>query len=266
MIKQLLVSLLCLTSWYAMGSAQADSLDPVTSEETCQLKYAWTEFPPFMVPAKNKPTGAQIKLAEWVANEMGCQVNFINLNWKESIAAIESGDIDLMGRASITSERSEFARFSTSYRDEVLVLTVRKGESQTLQYRNMEDLFKRGFRLGILRGGYFGEELEPILAKPEFADNIIKHAKEGELLTSLKNKVIDGFFEEPFIIDNAVMTQSLYSEFEEYPIEMLVGKVHFMFSKQTVSDNQVKRFNEALSRVQSSERYKTHWYWSTIQK
>lgn len=266
-MKHLYIVILLISMISSVDRLNANSLETSTQDkERCEFKYAWTEFPPFMVPNPTKPSGAQIELMEWVAMEMGCELHFINMNWNKSIAGIEEGTVDVMGRASKTTQRSRFAHFSTSYRDELLVLTVRKGEAQSLRYGSLQELFARGFRLGILRGGYFGKDLEPIIKNPKFKSNIIEHTKEGELLTSLKNKRIDGFFEEPFIIDNAVMTQSLYAEFEEYPIEMLVGEVHFMFSKRSVSKGMVEQFNQALERVQNSDRYKTHWYWSTIRK
>ena len=266
MFKSLVV-ILSLAVIFTSGSLRADSIDAESQPaENCRFNYAWTEFPPFMIPSPQKPTGAQIELLEWVAEEMGCGVAFKNMNWKNSISAIKDGSVDVIGRASVTPERNKFARFSSSYRDEVLVLTIRKGESQSLQYVNLEELFERGFRLGVLRGGYFGKELEAIRANLKYQSNFHERAKEADLLLALKNKEIDGFFEEPFIIDNAVMTKSLYSEFEEYPIEMLVGKVHFMFSKQTISEEKVERFNQALNRVKNSEKYKSHWYWSTVYK
>lgn len=254
------------------GTAKADSppSDLIvekrlkTNTSLCRLRFAWTDWPPYLVSGEQAPEGIQIDLINWIGAEMNCEIIYRKLKWAESLDAIENGTVDVLGRASKIASRESFALFSNPYRQDLLILTIRKGEGRKYQFGNIDQMFDRGFKLGILKGGYFGKEIEKYRSKPEFADNFVEFELESEILLALNNKEIDGIFESPFTIDHAVMANPLYNNFQEYPLEILIGESHFMFSKKTVSEHTLAQFNQALARVKQSDAYRQHWFWSTI--
>lgn len=232
--------------------------------ENCHLTYGWTDWPPYMHTSKSGPAGVQVQLVRWIARKMGCQLSFRKMKWAESLNDIKSGKIDIVGRASITQERKSYAYFSDTYREDLLVLTVRKGEAKNYKTSSLRQLIESGFRLGCLRDGYIGEEIESLRKDKRFSTQIVSFDKEIDILSALHKREIDGFFEAPFTIDNVSMKRQSNYQFEEHPLEVIVGDLHFMFSRQSVSEETVSEFNLALAEVKKSVRYKNHWFWSSI--
>ena len=96
------------------------------------------------------------------------------------------------------------------------------------------------------------------------ANIILYYQYADQMLVALNNQQIDGIFEAPFIIDSATIDPGLKSSIQEYPIEIVIGDIYFMFSKQTQTLDFVKKFNQALSRVKQSQKYLSHPYWSKL--
>ena len=237
-----------------------------TSESPpCNLTFAWTDWPPFMVSSREQPSGAQLELVRWIGEEMNCEIIFQKMNWADSIQSIKSGKVDILGRASKIPARESYAYFSTPYREDLLVLTIRKGDAAKYKFGTLQQMFDHGFKLGFLKGGYIGDDIESFRSNPKYIDNFVEFDLEADILEGLDKKLIDGIFEAPFTVDNALMNNPLYSNFEEYPLEMLIGNLYFMFSKASVSSSLVERFNEAMIKVKQSNRYRQHWFWSNVQ-
>lgn len=230
----------------------------------CSMKFAWADWPPYLVAGKYEPSGIQIDLIKLISKKMNCQIIYKKLSWQDTIASIENGNIDFVGRASKFPEREKFAYFSQPYRDDLLVLTIRKNESKKYHFNEFQKLLDQGFKLGILKGGYLGEEVENLKRNVKYQKNFIEFVYEKNILLALANKKVDGIFEAPFTVDNAVMDNPIYNQLEEYPFEILAGELHFMFSKKTTSQKTVKAFNQALQEVKNSRAYKKHWFWRTI--
>jgi len=233
-------------------------------EPACHLNYAWAQVPPYIIAGSPEPSGFQVDLLRWIASELDCHINFVEMNWQQSLHNLKTGQIDLVGRSSFNSDRNQFAYFSDAYATEVLVLYLRKGEKKQYAGADLNDLLKNDFRLGLLKGAYYGREIEMILQSPEMSQAIQLYPFAEDMIVALEQNKIDGFFEAPYIMDNAAMAKRMKLGVEEYPVEIVTGDIHFMFSKSSVSKKLVKRFNLALAKVKESNRYLSHRYWSKV--
>ena len=232
--------------------------------EQCSLRYAWNDWSPYMDASPTGASGFQIDLVRWVAEELGCKLIYSEQNWADTLQGIKEGTIDFTGRASMTNERKSYALFSLPYRDEILVLYVRKGLASKLGNKGLKEILQAGYVLGLEKDVHYGDLVENLTQYRQLNKNI-KYFREEELLVeAVVNNQIDVFFASPFTIDNSRRQQSLYSQVEEYSVEIIIGQLHFMFSKKTVSDKLVKAFNRALKAIAKSEKYRNHWYWRSI--
>ncbi|WP_444997648.1 substrate-binding periplasmic protein [Aliikangiella sp. IMCC44359] len=256
--------ILLLLQYTSSDSNQAkEQLVNIPSQQ-CTLKLGWTDWPPYLEPGKEGPKGFQIEFVQWITKEMGCDVTYHKRTWEENLKAIENGDIDFLGRASKFSEREMYAHFSEPYRDDMLALMVRENNKHNYTAESLIELLDKGFIIGVLRGGYFGEEVEAIRQNPKYAKNFIQYSLENDILIALDEKLIDGIFEAPFTIDSAKRQTVFKHQFEKLPIKILIGQLHFMFSKKTTSEEMVKNFNLAMATVKRSKAYKEHWFWTMI--
>ncbi|MBE5964323.1 MAG: transporter substrate-binding domain-containing protein [Lachnospira sp.] len=75
------------------------------------------EFPPFEYMDENgKPTGFDIELITAICNEMGYEVEIVNMEFKSLIASIQTGGIDAsIAGMTVTEERKQSVNFSESY-------------------------------------------------------------------------------------------------------------------------------------------------------
>ena len=228
--------------------------------ERCQLKYAWAPVPPFIVSNSPDPSGYQIDMIRWIAAELNCELKFIELDWANSLKGIEAGTVDIIGRSSLTAERQQWAQFSNPYSSEILVLNIRKGEKEKYRGLGLEALLQQGFKLGVLKEAYYGPSIERL--QRTFIANLYEYPFAIDLLIALERNEIDGFFEAPFILDSEIMSAVGQRNLEEYPIEIVTGDLHFMFSKKSVAPEFIESFNQALQIVKASEAYQKHEYWS----
>ena len=250
---------ICMAGFVFLSSIEASP-----QANNCKLTVAWTPRPPYM-ESTNPPAGTQLELLSWIAKDIGCKLEFRQSIWSESLAAVKNGGIDLVGRASYTPQRSKFAYFSDPYMESLLVLYVRKGSNKLLKGQSLEALLKQGFIIGLVEDAYYGETIESLKNRKEFAKNFVYFGStEGAQFKPIIDNLVDGIFEAPFAMDNLILKSNLNVDVEEYPVELIVENFRFMFSKKRVSKDLVDRFNQSLRKIKQSEQYQSHWYWSTI--
>ncbi|MET1254096.1 substrate-binding periplasmic protein [Aliikangiella maris] len=234
--------------------------------DACLLKVGWTDWPPYLVANdENQPSGFQIEFIQWVSQHINCKLTYRRLTWQNALGAIRTGEIDVLGRASKFIERERYAHFSEPYRMDMLALTVREETRDKHSVKNLREFFDAGLKLGVLQGGYFGPEVEAIRRDIKYRANFIEYPLEIDIINALDNLSVDGIFEAPFTIEQSITKNQNKHRFVKYPIEILIGPLHFMFSKKTVSKQQVEAFNQAMKKVKQSQQYKDHWFWTMIQ-
>ena len=265
MIRTITIPLLCLFIFsFTVANCMASERPAVAEDSPCELTLAWSEWPPYITNKNGVFSGLNIDLIRWIEKEMDCKIILVNKSWSESLIAIKEGTIDMRGTASMLKERLEFARFSTPYMKHIQVLTMKKGEAKKFNLGSLKQLFAKGFKIGVIDDAYLGKNINSLQKDPTTSNNFLYFNDQPEILTALQSGEIDGTFMAPFTLDTLKNRQDVVVKLEEYPLEIVLDSLHFMFSKKSVENSTVEKFNQALSKVKLSQEYKAHPFWSSI--
>jgi polar amino acid transport system substrate-binding protein len=113
------------------------------------------DFPPLVIYGEGgEPTGFDVDLIHWVANEMKFNINFVPTPWDDIFTALEEQKIDMiMGGISITPGRLENYLFSDPYL--AISQSVAIGEQATML---MDDFYAGRGIVGV-EGGTTSDDL-----------------------------------------------------------------------------------------------------------
>jgi len=114
-------------------------------------------FPPFSYIDKDgNPTGFDVEVIKWIAEEMGFDVKIVPVDWDAIIPTLKIGNIDLIASGmTINPERQQQVDFTDPYWKIDLAVVVREvaGEDGSLapQY-NVFSAVTAGMTIGVQRG------------------------------------------------------------------------------------------------------------------
>lgn len=84
-------------------------------------------FPPFEYTEGTKVVGFDVSQSQIIANDMGCKLEVVAMNFDSLIAALQSGAVDFIAAGmTVTEERKESVNFSEPYYQSKQVIIVRK--------------------------------------------------------------------------------------------------------------------------------------------
>ena len=118
-------------------------------------------YPPFAyVDTSGKPSGFDVDAMDWIAKEMGFEVEHKPMEWSTIVQAVVAKKIDIvMSGMTITEERKKQVNFSTPYWTVANVFVVK--EDSTL---STEDIIaskgRVGYQAGTSDGKHLAEENE----------------------------------------------------------------------------------------------------------
>lgn len=199
--------------------------------------------------------GIDIDVVRALARELSCQVTFEEMPWTRILLAIEAGQLDMTSSASMTEERSQFARFSIPYRQAEVAIYVRRGESGRFALERLQDVPKAGLRLGIVTGYYYGEDFAALMKDESFAAQIDPAADYDTNVRKLLHGRIDGFIvDDVGVMISALRRLGVKDRIERYPLSLAGDELHFMFSRKSVDAVRVEGVNHALTRMANDGR------------
>lgn len=229
--------------------------EPEATASTCQLTMGMDAWEPYQyIAVGNKVAGLDVELAQAAADVMQCELNVVQGSWLELLTMLKAGDVDFVLGASKTPDRESFAYFSEPYRQERFLLYVRKDDS-VQSYDSIKEFIKAGNKLGIVNEYYYGEDIAALYAdqqyRPQFVGAFISELNMARLL----DEEIDGLLEDSFVGASILRRKGLDKYIEPHGISLGSSDVFVMFSKKSVSEDQVAAFNQALQQLHSSGEY-----------
>ena len=247
------------------AAKQSSNSGPQTIQNTtndCHLKVGWSNWPPYqyLSPA-GKPIGLQIDLYRQIADQENCHLTFILQTFSKNIDDIRSGRIDMMGDITVTKERGIFAHFSKTYRHEIQILYVKKNNLMLCKGKSLLKIMSEGFRLGLAEKNMYGKDVESIRHNKRFIKNVVYLNQNTEGLGALTKGTIDGYFEDPAVFSYLKEKEHLGQQIKSCCIEVYAGEVSLMFSKKSIDETILKRFNQAITKVMQTDAYKKRWEW-----
>ena len=234
----------------------SQTIETVEEINDCQLSLGFDVWEPYQyADVSGNVVGLDIEVISAVVKEMGCEVNYIQDTWVKSLEELRKGKVDMLLGASKTEAREEYALFSNAYRMEEFSLYVRNGDEKHNAYQTIEDFIDNHSRIGIVEGYYYGPSVSIMLdgtaTSKFFMTSII-----GELnLARLLDQDIDGYLEDSFIGASILRRKGLSEYIVAHGLTIKTGDIYVMFSKESVSGDQVDEFNAALAKVKASEKY-----------
>lgn len=216
------------------------------------LRVAMMEWPPYFYPNEaGDAVGADIEMMRAIFKEAGCSLELREtLPRNRRYAMFKSGDLDIIPGASDTPERREYAWFGHAYRMETVSLFTLP--SKLPQYRDIvgfQDLLSRRISLLSLNAGWFGADYDQYISRLQEArlSSNFESFEKGLLMLSRERG-------ELIMADHATLLHEaarLKMELAALPYRPSNAPVHLMFSKKTVSEEEVLRLNAAQERLEA---------------
>jgi len=224
--------------------------DRAPSEPDCELTMGWDPWEPYQYQSpRGEVEGLDIELVEAAAGEANCRITFKQSDFVSLVDGIRAGEIDFLPGATRTETREQFAYFTRPYRNEYFTLWVRSGDQELFEESDLQALLEERRRIGFTEGFYYGGEVEALMADPAH-EELLHSARIGDLnLLRLIDHEVDAIIEDPYVASSIQRRLGLSEQVVQLDPELGRGEVHLMFSRESVDEDIVERFNQALEQL-----------------
>lgn len=218
------------------------------SSDNCRLTIAWEDWKPYIYMQEGQLKGVEYLYLLKLTDKVGCRLQFVEQPWIRSLRSLENNSVDVLYGASYTKGRDAFAHYSEPYRYEEFVFvsndTMAPKKFSLLRWLGKKKTDQSTKVIGLIRGFYYGDELEPIVRNPSGQHQINEVRRDDQLESMLNVNRIDGFIIEKIVAEQMVKkTPGLkISHIEEAQPEPM----HLLFSS-SVSQDLINLFNRAIS-------------------
>lgn len=222
--------------------------------------YPWDPYQYLLVKQDVKRlTGLDVQLVRAVFAEMGYEVSYEEVSWKQHQLDVKNGVRDIAAGAFKNPERDEYAYFSAPYRKETDVLYVRKGEASRYPFKDSRELLRRlqeqSFRFGVINGFYYGPDIMRFINDPANASRIVTVRDDIANFENLLSRRIDGFIVDRLVGATLAWRYGWQLAVEEVSPPVYSEDIHVLFSKKTTTPELVEAFNRSLDQLKRGGQY-----------
>ncbi|MGS2719155.1 substrate-binding periplasmic protein [Paraglaciecola aestuariivivens] len=224
--------------------------------DSCVFTLGFDAWEPYQYQdVGDKVSGLDIEIVEAVANTMGCTLEFKLGTWVSLLNGLKEGEVDILLGASKTEAREEFAYFSDAYRQETFSLYIRKNDANLATYTSFDEFIQNGHKIGIIEDFYYGPEVAELLEDPDKSKYFV-NAIMGELnVARLLDGDIDVYIEDSFVGASMIRRKGLSYLITEQGMTITTGDAFVMFSKASVTEQQLELFNTELAKLMQRPHY-----------
>lgn len=240
--------LLLLAGCQKAAEDSSGSTAAVAAAGDCTLKVGWDPWEPYQYQdADGTVRGMDVEIVRDLAKGAGCGVTFTRGAWKELLAGVQAGTVDVLMAATPTDERKSYAAFSPSYRRESFVVLTRASDADTDGPLDLEKLVREGKRIGLTDGYYYGEAVTSVI-QADASRAAFVLAPVAELnYTKLVAGELDALIDDPNVAAAIVKRKGFGDQVMRSSTDITSGDVSFMFSKKSVPAATVSKFNASLT-------------------
>jgi polar amino acid transport system substrate-binding protein len=222
----------------------------------CDLRVGWTPYGLYTFADEHGGArGIDADLIAALAEEIDCGVRFRQLPWARILLELQNGTLDVTSSASRTVERDAFALFSQPYRLAETAIYVRRGEASRFPLQSLVDVPESGMRLGYVVGYHYGPTFGALLEDPEFATSTDGAADYEVNINKLLHNRIDGFLvDDVGVMIGWAKKLGVTDQVDRLPLPLASDQLHIMFSRRTVSLDQVAAIDVALQQMRADGR------------
>jgi polar amino acid transport system substrate-binding protein len=237
----------CLFLLAGCQRAEGPATDLALAGGGCTLKVGWDPYEPYQYQdADGTMRGMDVEIVRDLAQNAGCNVSFTRGAWKDLLAEMKDGSIDVLMAATVTPDREAYAAFSPAYRRESFVVLTRAADATTLGNLDLDKLVKAGKHIGITDGYYYGDQVTAVIQGDESRSAFVLSPVAELNYTRLVAGELDALIDDPNVAAAIVKRKGLGEQVMRSSTDITSGDVSFMFSKKTVPAARVSKFNEAL--------------------
>lgn len=235
----ILATAFCLPSFFLFGQVS-------DSRCTNTIKVGFNDWPPYAwLDNVGKVVGLDVDMLTLVAKDLGCELEFIRMPVKRAHQMLKTGTLDMMMGASYTQDRTLYADFSDTYRNEEVRLFVRAEQASHVTIEQWQDIFSKKLKLLAPGYGWYGQDY--LATKPELLRQelliISPNSKQSvQMLVYGRGDVLIGdAISLPYIA-----AQSAGLSITPLPLVVDSNHIHFMISKKTTHSDLVKEVNQSI--------------------
>ena len=252
--KTFLLSLSIITAAITQPSNAIEDISKPAG--SCFMRVGWEPWEPYMyLTPGNEVSGLDIELIEAIAQEAGCILSYTQANWHSLLVMVQNGEVDIVPGASKSEARNKYALFSDSYREEHFAFYV-NNEDLAAFPKTISGIINAKKKIGVTSGYMYGSELTTYQDDLKYAESFVESALGEANMYHLLEKSIDVFVEDPFVAVYNLQRKGLVGQIKQLPIDIHSGDVYLMFSKRTVMQPAVDRFNKALATIKQRKIYR----------
>ena len=239
------------------GEETSPSTKNVTASQNydCVIQYGWEPRPPYQFLHNGEMKGIDVEIFQQVAEATKCDIKFVQKSWSELLAALEKGEIDVLGGATETPERQAYANFSVPYRNESFSLFIRS--TSDYQGDTLSGFLSGGNKIGITSDYYYGQDVYNLMNHPQYGPLFIDGNSGEQSFYNVIYSTIDGVLTDPVEGRYIIKRKGLDSQIKESNVKIPSDSVSFMFSKKSLTPEKTKALQEAVKELVGSDTVNT---------
>jgi len=205
--------------------------------------------------------GLDISLIKAIGKKAGYEVKFIQMPWHKQIEMLKKGNIDIVLRASKTTEREHVFRFSDPVRNETNALYTHHKYFDIFKFNSIEKLLnfikKEKVKIGVTKGYiYTNDKINDFIANQTNSSYLVT-AKNGITnFMNLQNKKVDIVLTNDLIAASLIHKNGWENDLVQCDLPLFkLRKVYYIFNKQNTTVDEVNKINTALQVIKKDGTY-----------
>lgn len=212
------------------------------------------------VDDKGQWQGKDIELIDAVFRRMPHNYQITAMPWPRVLESIKQGTVDMTLAATILPERRQYAYFSKqAFRFSHYILFVNRSKLTLFESAtNLRDLMHRKVLIGALRGAIYSSKYNQLLQDRHFYEKIVYIGDDQSMVAFALKERVDGYIDSEIEGKHYLNKQP---EFKDYIVPLFritndeEAQSGLMFSKKTVTQEEVAEFDVALQALHDSGEY-----------
>ncbi len=265
-LKQFLTAI-CLTVLISGIGAPCLAYEPDSVIK--ELHSGWYPRPPYQMEVEAGSrmvlTGLEIQLARELSAKAGYSVSFEAMPWSAMMDGLKSGKTDLVMGAYYDKQRKNFAHYSLPYRTETNAVYYHKSLRGAAAIDTMDKLlaFLNKTPMTMATIGpvedyiYGSERFKNFLKNPPAGFKMISSDGYNQSLMLTVNRRADIFVASPVIADKILANTGFSGQIKKMPVTFPEISVHALFSRKTISPNELETFNSVIKSMRRENRFRS---------
>ncbi|MHB1948122.1 MAG: TRIC cation channel family protein [Gammaproteobacteria bacterium] len=270
----LIAILFLLTASAAFAEENESRLEPELPEidfsQRTTLNGGWYPFEPYMVEMDKNGVktlaGMDYELVNLIARNANVRLEYKYIPWDTLLDDLKTGKENFATSAIYSKERAKFTYYSLPYRYSEASIFLPRGKIAGLADKSVPELVdymqKNHFKLAVVKGYLYSSPIiDQYITDPANQTWIIKTNGDNESLDLMLNGDVDGFLADRIVGSHLIWHANTQQNITEYRLRTR-APTYIIFSKKSVSQAVVDKFNESIQKIKHSTAYHSiiSWY------